>query len=499
MATSKIKAIKNTLRKAIDYIVNPDKTDGGQLVYSHGCSIETADLEMAITAKQGTGRGDRIAYHLMQSFSPDDNITPERALELGIEFAQRVTGGKCEFVIATHIDKDHIHNHIIFNSVDYVNHRKYHSDTKDKYRIRDINDEICKANNLSVLPKYDGRRKFKYKNIHREEKASWIKKLQKAIDQAIKTSDTYEDFLFALEMEGYERNTTRKKFLSFRATGQDGFTRTKTIGENYTEEAIRARIQNKELEAGADVTMDENDASTDTNKQSNQHESAETTNAQPKQKSQTAQQKAFYSKRINLLVDISKNIKAQQSKGYEQALVRSNINTLVKTMNFLIEHKITTSDDFQIYADGKQAEYSLYRKDVRKIESELLDLSEKIKFAQNYKKNAAVYYESKRVKNQAEYIREHEDQIVMFQAAEIYFKRKQIDPRTINLKELFERYKELTQEKAEITKRSNSLKNEISELERVAQNIEKALGLQFVEASGQEDSVKERNSQDKEK
>ena len=493
MATSKIKAIKSTLKKAIDYIVNPDKTDGGQLIYSHGCSIETADLEMAITAKQGTRRGDRIAYHLMQAFSPEDDISPEKALELGIEFAQRVTGGKCEFVIATHIDKEHIHNHIIFNSVDYVNHRKYHSDKKDKYRIRDINDDICRANDLSVLPKYDGKRKQKYENIHKKQKNVWIQKLQKAIDQAIQTSDTYEDFLLALEMEGYEINKTRKKYISFRAPGQERFTRAKTIGDNYTEEAIRNRIQNKDMEPVSDVAQEKKDAATTTKINVPHNERGETTNTS---KSKTGQQKAFYSKRINLLVDISKNIKAQQSKGYEQALVRSNINTLVKTMNFLIEHKITTSEDFQIYADGKQAEYTLYRKDVRKIESELLDLSEKIKFTQNYKKNAAVYFESQRVKNKAAYAREHEDQLVMYKAAEIYFDRKQIDPKSIDLRELFERYKELTQEKAEIGKRSKSLKNEISELDRVAQNIEKALGLQFNEVNAEENKAKEKGPHD---
>lgn len=161
MATSKIKTIKKTLKKAIDYITNPDKTEDGTLIYSHGCSVETADLEMELTAKQGTGRGDRIAYHIIQSFSPDDDITPEKAQELGIEFSRQVTGGKYEFAIATHVDRNHIHNHIIFNAVDYVNHRKYHSDEKDKYRIRDINDEICKANNLSVLPKYNAKRKSK--------------------------------------------------------------------------------------------------------------------------------------------------------------------------------------------------------------------------------------------------------------------------------------------------------------------------------------------------
>lgn len=493
MATSKIKAIKSTLRKAIDYIVNPDKTDSGQLVYSHGCSVETADLEMAITAKQGTGRGDRIAYHLMQSFSPEDDISPEKALELGIEFAQRVTGGKSEFVIATHIDKDHIHNHIIFNSVDYVNHRKYHSDTKDKYRIRDINDDICKANNLSVLPKYDGQRKFKYKNVYKEEKNNWIKKLQAAIDQAIQTSDTYDDFLLALEMEGYEINKTRKKFISFRAPGQERFTRAKTIGDNYTEEAIRDRIKNKDKVPVPDISVNENNTTAESNK------NTETTNTRKDQKSKTTQQKAFYSKQINLLVDISKNIKAQQSKGYEQALVRSNINTLVKTMNFLIEHKINTSEDYQIYAGGKQAEYLLYKKDIRKIENEMLDLSEKIKFTQNYKKNVPTYYKSKRVKNKAEFAREHEDQIVMFKAAEIYFNRKQLDPKTINLTELFERYKELKIQEEEIAKRSHSLKKEIDELDRVAQNIEKALGINLDETRENTDTVKDKDSQDKQK
>lgn len=114
MATSKIKTIRGTLKKAIDYIANPDKTNDGQLVFSHACSLETADIEMQLTAKQGTGIGDRIAYHLIQSFSPEDDISPKKALELGREFAKKVTGGKHEFVVTTHIDKEHIHNHIIF-------------------------------------------------------------------------------------------------------------------------------------------------------------------------------------------------------------------------------------------------------------------------------------------------------------------------------------------------------------------------------------------------
>ena len=463
MATSKIKTIKSTLRKAIDYITNPMKTEEGTLVYSHGCSVETADREMELTARQGTGRGDRIAYHLIQSFAPDDDITPEKALELGIEFARRVTGGKYEFVIATHVDKEHIHNHIIFNAVDYVNHRKYHSDEKDKYRIRDINDEICNANHLSVLPKYDAKRKAKYRNTHKEEKVTWQKKLKSVIDDAIKNVDTFDDMLYMREMEGYE--IKRGKHISFRAPGQERFTRAKTIGDNYTEEAIRKRIENKEAEPKVLIeeseTTDKNQAASKIKEQAKSKKKAFTSNS---------------SNRINLLVDISKNIKAQQSKAYEHALVRNNINTLVKTINFLVSHKITTPEDFQIYAEAKDAEYSLYRKDMRKIESELMDLSEKIKFTQNYKKNAHVYYESKRAKDPAAYAREHEDQIVLFRASEIYFKRERLNPKEINLADLFERYRELGAEKAELDKKSNLLRQEIKELEVVAENIEKATG-----------------------
>lgn len=470
MATSKIKAIKKTLKRAIDYIVDPNKTDAGRLIYSHGCVVETADVEMDLTARKGTGRGDRIAYHLIQSFAPEDDISPEKALELGIEFAKRVTGGNYEFIVTTHIDKDHIHNHIIFNSVDYVKHRKYHSDKKDKYRIRDINDEICKANDLSVLPKYVAKKNFKYENIYKTEKTIWQKKLKTAIDQAIPKATSFDDLLFVLEMEGYE--IKRGKFISFRAPGQERFTRAKTIGKGYSEEDIRERIANKDNE----VTLhaEENMAN---------QKPIKTEDFPKKQKSTVSKKQAFSSKRINLIVDIKKNIKAQQSKGYEQALVRSNINTLVKTMNFLMSHNLTTSEDFQNYIEGKQAEYSLYRDDINKLENEMLELSEKIKFTQNYKKNAGVFYESKRAKDPAAFAREHEEPLVLFKAAQIYFGRKGLKPKELNLKEMFEQYKVLRAEKEALEKNSNSLKKEIRELDVVAENIEQTFGVNMRESA----------------
>lgn len=473
MATSKMKVIKKTLKKAIDYIANPDKTNDGQLVFSHGCSVETADLEMEITAKQGSGRGDRIAYHLIQSFAPEDDITPEQALELGKEFARKVTGGNCEFIAATHVDKGFIHNHIIFNAVNYVDYTKYHSDKKDKYRIRDINDEICKANDLLVLPQYDAIRKHKYENKHKEHTAGWKEKLKVAIDNAIKNTTSFDEFLYEMEMEGYE--IKRGKYIAFHAPGQErngraAYTRAKSLGNNYTEEALRFRIEHKENE----VNLQE------PNQETNHQNTSSDRKAKSNSRKVTPYQ-AFRQKKINLLIDISKNIKAQKSKGYELALVRSNINTLVKTMNYLVEHKLETSEEFAVYAEGKNAEYQLCRRSVKKLENELLDLSEKIKFTQNYKKYKPVYEQSKRMNNKDEFLRAYQDEIVLYRASSMYFERNQIEPNAMNLGELFERYRIAKQEKIEMDKVSKSIHKEISELNTIAQNIETALGIDMAE------------------
>lgn len=194
-----------------------------------------------------------------------------------------------------------------------------------------------------------------------------------------------------------------------------------------------------------------------------------------------SKKKTFPSKRINLLADISKTIKVQQSKAYEHALVRSNINALVKTMNFLMEHKITIAEEFQAYVDGKNAEFLLYRMDIVKLENEMMELSEKIKFTQNYKKNAHLYYESRETKDPAAYAREHEDQFVLLKASEIYFKRKGLNPKELNIAEMFEHYKGLKTESEDLSKKQKSLKKEIRELEIVADNIEQATGVRLIE------------------
>ena len=155
MAVTKIKPVKSTLKKALDYIQNPDKTDGKMLVSSFGCSPETADIEFAFTIAQALERGNNLAHHLIQSFEPGE-VDYQKAHEIGKQLADAVTKGKYEYVLTTHIDKGHVHNHIIFCSVNFVDHHKYNSNKRSYYGIRNMSDRLCRENGLSVVAPQKG-------------------------------------------------------------------------------------------------------------------------------------------------------------------------------------------------------------------------------------------------------------------------------------------------------------------------------------------------------
>ena len=150
MAVTKIKPIKSTLSKALDYIENPDKTDGKMLVSSFGCSYETADIEFEYTLSQALQKGNNLAFHLIQSFEPGE-VDYQKAHEIGKQLADAVTKGQHEYVVTTHIDKGHIHNHIIFCAVNFVDHHKYNSNKRSYYGIRNMSDKLCRENGLSVV------------------------------------------------------------------------------------------------------------------------------------------------------------------------------------------------------------------------------------------------------------------------------------------------------------------------------------------------------------
>lgn len=227
MAVTKTHPIKSTMKAAIDYICNPDKTDGNLLVSSFGCTAETADIEFAWTRRHAIDKGTNLGRHLIQAFEPGE-VTPEEAHRIGMELAREVLGGKYEFVLTTHTDRDHIHNHLIFNAVSFTDHKHYHSNKRSYHEIRRTSDRICKEHGLSVI--VPGRDKGKSYIEHQaaQNGTSYKAKLKAAIDRLLPGCTDLEDLLRRLQREGYELK--RGKYISVRAPGQERFTRFKTLG-----------------------------------------------------------------------------------------------------------------------------------------------------------------------------------------------------------------------------------------------------------------------------
>jgi len=183
MAVTKTHPIKSTLKAAIDYICNPDKTDGKLLVSSFGCTAETADIEFEWTRRHSIDKGTHLGRHLIQAFEPGE-VSPEEAHEIGMQLAKEILGGKYEFVLTTHIDKEHIHNHLIFNAVSFTDHKHYHSNKHSYHEIRRASDRLCREHGLSVIVPGQDKGKSYIEHQAAQNGTSYKAKLKAAIDPA---------------------------------------------------------------------------------------------------------------------------------------------------------------------------------------------------------------------------------------------------------------------------------------------------------------------------
>lgn len=245
MAVTKIKPIRGTVNKALAYILDPQKTDDAFYVSSYGCAASDAaakefEWTRNLAVQQGMQMPKVLARHLIQSFDIGE-VMPEEAHEVGKQLADEWLKGKYEYVIATHIDKGHCHNHIIFNAVNYVDFHAYRSNKRTYRELRQLSDEICKEHGLSVIPPSQNKGMDYKEYTEAKRGTSWKQKLKQTIDRLVITAKDYDGFLRLMQEAGYEIKTG--KYISFRAEGQERFTRSKTIGENYTEERIKERIR----------------------------------------------------------------------------------------------------------------------------------------------------------------------------------------------------------------------------------------------------------------
>ena len=434
MAVTKIKAIRGTLSKAIAYILNPEKTDEKLLVSSYGCASETAAREFEWTRKIAEQKGMNpvriIARHVIQSFEIGE-VTPELAHEIGKQFADEILGGKYEYVLTTHIDKDHVHNHLIFNAVDFVNYHAYKSYKRIYYDMREVSDRLCKENGLSVIPPSQNKGMGYKEYTEAKRGTSWKQKLKQTIDRLVITAKDYDDFLRLMQEAGYEIKTG--KYISFRAKGQERFTRSKTIGENYTEERIKERIAGR---------------------------------------TPRRSQRQTTPKGISLIGDIQERIRLIDSKGYEHKAKLTILKEAARTLNYLTENNLLQYADLEKKVEDIHSSYDRTGKELKGVEARLREVQPLIKNISNYQRLKPVYDAFQKAKDKPGFKAKHEAELVIFEAARSTLLAMQGDEKLPSLKTLKAEQAQLFEEQERLYAERNRLKKEAKQIATIKSNVD---------------------------
>ena len=437
MAYTKIHAITATVDKAVAYICNPDKTDESIYISSYACAPETAAIDFKYTLDHCRENSPNKAYHLIQAFAPGE-VSFEEAHRIGKELADKVLEGKYSYVVTTHIDKGHVHNHIIFCAADNIEHNKYHDCKQTYYRIRKLSDELCSEHNLSVIiPGGERGKKYNEWQAGRNGTA-WKPQLRKDINTAIKASSTYEEFLLLMRAKGYEiKGETfgedAPKFISFRPLGKDRFVRgsIKSLGREYTKERIKERIELK------------------------------------REQKATIPKRDYANKK---LIDTTDE-KFQNSPGLQRWAATQNLKIAAQAYNEAgsikeLEQKIAATA-----AMGKEAKQT-----VRRLENRIKDLAEIIKYAEQYSINRPYNIAYKKAKNPDAYFRKHESQIILYGGAKRMLEQAGIGLKGLNINKLKTEYQELTTQKSKLTITYKKCEKKLKSLNRKLESLNQYLG-----------------------
>ena len=434
MAVTKIKAIRGTLSKAIAYILNPEKTDEKLLVSSYGCASETAAREFEWTRRIAGQKGMNpvriIARHVIQSFEIGE-VTPELAHEIGKQFADEILGGKYEYVLTTHTDKDHVHNHLIFNAVDFVDYHAYKSYKRIYYDMREVSDRLCKENGLSVIPPSQNKGMSYKEYTEAKRGTSWKQKLKQTIDRLVITAKDYDDFLRLMQEAGYEIKPG--KYISFRAEGQERFTRSKTIGENYTEERIKERIAGR---------------------------------------TPRRSQRQTTPKGISLIGDIQERIRLIDSKGYEHKAKLTILKEAARTLNYLTDNNLLQYADLEKKVEDVHSSYDRTGKELKGVEARLREVQPLIKNISNYQRLKPVYDAFQKAKDKPGFKAKHEAELVIFEAARSTLLAMQGDEKLPSLKTLQAQQQRLLDEQQRLYDERAKLKKEVKQIETIKSNVD---------------------------
>lgn len=445
MAVTKIIPVKTTIQKSVKYICNQHKTDDGLLIDSFCCAPETAAMEFELLLSQITLRNNApIAFHVIQSFKPEE-ISAEKAHELGIKFADKLLDGKYSYVIATHINRKHIHNHILFCAADNEDHKKYHDCWQTKRRMRNISDEFCDEYGLSVIKENQKDVPTrKYKEWSEDRKGiSWKSKVKADIDASLISAANYDDFIQIMKSRGYQIKgetigDSSVKYISFIPEGIGRAVRGKasTLGAAYTKEKIAERIENKDIEKAMWRTKN-----------------LETADS-----------------RVGNIIETSES-RLTNNSGIAAWTGNQNLKTFAKSYAMLQAAGIDTVEELDAKISHVYEESIHIRIEAVATEKELKELSEVIKYARQYQKYAGINKKYRNASNKKAVRSKYDLQLTSYEAARTFLEQHGYKPYLIDIHALEEQILTKNEDRDRLIKAMKSKEKSYCNLKKLQENI----------------------------
>ena len=458
--TGKGRNFGKAIRNVIGYVSNPKKTHQGELVTGFGCNPETADGEFLLMKREYIaqtgrlrGKDDVIAYHLRQSFVPGE-ITPEEANRIGCELASRFTHGQHAYVVATHEDRRHVHSHIIISAVNLDCDRKFRNFWGSSKAIRRLSDTLCIQNGLSIIEQPKEHSKSYNKWLGNEAKTSQRDGLREALDAALaRQPKDFEELLTMLQRGGWE--VKRGKRISLKGKGQERFKRLDSLGEDYSEAALRAIIAGEK-----------------------EHHPREKKTVQPM-------------RQVNLLVDIQAKLQAGKGAGYERWAKVFNLKQMAQTLNYLSENNLMNIEDLTAKTDAAIARVHELQVTIRETEKRMAELHTLKGHIINYVKTREVYAAYRMAGYSKKFVAEHEQEIKLHQAAKEAFSALGTQ-KIPKVKEIQAEYDELKEKKKQAYAAYHQAQDEMRQLLTVRANVERILGIEEKEKERRAEKKRER-------
>ena len=443
------------MKERFDYGQNPDKTEGGELISSYGCDHMTADAEFLLSKakyKAATGREQRrdadvLCYQIRQSFKPGE-ITPEEANRVGYETAMRWTKGKYAFFVATHTDRQHIHNHIYYNSTSLDCSHKFRDFIGSARAVRRLSDRVCLENDLSVItnPKLHSKGRFLHYGawLGTERQPSYKERLRAAIcDTLTNGPDSFDAFLRLMEESGYAVKRGRGGAISFLVPGQQRATRLRssTLGEGFDPGDIRDVIAGKrplpKLDAPAPAAP----------------------------------------RRVDLIVDIQERLRSGKGPAYERWAKVYNLKQMAAALQFMQEQNITEYDQLSAKAEDAVSRFHALTEQLRRTEADLSVTSELMGAVVRYAKTRPVFDGYKATKYSRKYLAEHEAELADYRAAKATMGELLGGEKLPKMAELKEKRRQLAARKKALYTEYRSAQEEMRQAVAVKTNIDHLLGV----------------------